>query len=105
MIKYILTFCAGAVIGNVLKNVDDEKQLLKPATFKVGDKGKDIAEFQDTLNRILGVDFIGEIGTYDNETKKVVVDIFGGTNALVNEETGAISKVFVLDFNKIFRKL
>ena len=103
MVKYILTFCAGAVVGNALKNVQVDE--IKPATFKMGDKGKDIAAFQETLNKILGVNFIREIGTYDNETKKVVDDLFEGTDALIDEETGAIKKEFVLDFIKIFKKL
>ena len=104
MIKYLLTFCAGAVAWDFLKETGEGKGI-EPQVFKVGDKGKDIAAFQDTLNRILGVDFIGEVGTYDNETKKVVVDLFEGTSALIDENTGAINKKFVLDFIKIFEKL
>ena len=105
MIKYLLTFCAGAVIGSSFKGISEEKTGITPQTFKVGDKGKDIAAFQDTLNKILGVNHIREVGTYDNETRSVVVDLFEGTNALVDEKTGEISKEFIIDFNKIFEKL
>ena len=104
-IKYVLTFVAGAVIGNFIKERREEKKGIKPLTFKVGDKVKDIAALQYTLNKILGIDFIGEVGNYDNETKKVVVDIFEGTRALIDEDTGEISKEFVLDFIKIFERL
>lgn len=105
MVKYIIAFVAGAVIWDFLKENSEESGGIAPQTFKVGDKGKDIAAFQETLNNILGFEFIKEVGVYDSETKKVVIDVFEGTHALVDEETGAISKKFVLDFIKIFEKL
>jgi len=105
MVKYIITFVAGAVVWDFLKENSEESGGIEPQTFKVGDKGKDIAAFQEMLNKLLGTDFIKNVGVYDSDTRKVVIDVFEGTSALVDEETGAISKKFVLDFIKIIDKL
>ena len=71
-----------------------------------GDKGADIRELQELLNLIKYKKEPREItGTYDRETYDIVVEVFKGTTALIDEGKGTLSKEFINNFSIIISNL
>jgi len=96
-ISFILGVISGILVMSYIKN--------HRPSIQIGDKGKEIEDFQSNLNKIVGVNFITDPGVYDRSTMDVVNDLFQGTHALIDSGTGKVDKNFVYDFNIILNKL
>ena len=96
-----LYLAGGVLIGWWLYS----RRPLTAGTIKVGDKGKVIADMQQSMNKLLGQETITEIGVYDKKTGKVVKDLFADTHALKDPATGRVSKEFISDFNTIINRV
>lgn len=93
-------FIAGAVIGYFLLSRTSEKKNY----LKTGDKGKDVADLQNGLNRFAAAN-LQNIGVYDKRTAGIVRELFKGTRALKDPDSGKIEKNFAHDFSIIVGRL
>jgi len=72
-----------------------------------GSKGGIIVKLQELLNKLNdGTETqIEETGEYNKETYNLVIETFLGTTALMDMDSGAISKEFINNFNQILANL
>jgi peptidoglycan hydrolase-like protein with peptidoglycan-binding domain len=70
-----------------------------------GAKGYDVRNLQELINKIYQNDDLPVNGTYDKETYAKVIELFKETTALFDAETGAISKQFIHNFNRILANI
>jgi len=88
----------GSTQSNIPKTATEQ-------TIKKGDKGKDIETLQHLINSIYGGTDLEQSGAYSRETCDLVNELFAGTSALINPETGEISVNFIKTFNNILTKI
>ncbi len=97
-------------IANILDEEIPERELRNEYTSGMltkGAKGKDVEDLQNLLNSLYdGTETkIGVTGDYNKETYNLVIETFHGTTALMDMDTGAISKEFVNNFSQILSNL
>ena len=97
-------------IANVLHVSDFPERELKyeytGGVLSKGDKGTDIRKLQSLINLIKYKGEAKELtGTYDSGTYDIVISLFKGTTALIDEGKGTISKEFVNNFSTIISNI
>jgi len=92
----------GVGIGYFIFKTKENKELVQ-----LGDKSKEVKKLQEDMNYFLGKNKneVEEDSLYSKKMMKVSNNLFSGTNALVNNNKGAIKKDFINDINLIINNL
>lgn len=98
-------------IANVIDVEVPERELRSEYTsgmLQKGSKGREVIELQELLNRLNAENETPTIeltGNYDKATYAIVLETFVGTTALIDIDSGAVSKEFVSNFTEILNNL
>jgi len=73
--------------------------------LKIGDKGTEISDFQDTVNLLWGQPIFEQKGNYDKKTKEYISVLLKDTTGLKNPETGEVRVDTLKDFSVIIKNI